>query len=214
MMAFMLLATKLALPQWCLKRAPCRVFPRTTCSNWFPRPIPLRIALAAVRCLSLSVSCCEWERFVWSPRYNCVVVSDIYSDMKTCIDCGETKDDELFKQHRKGVLRNQCRDCLNKKRRAIHNPAKSRVERLKFNKRNQAYVKAYLETHPCVDCGEARWQVLEFDHVRGEKLGSISNMLHRFRLETIIEEIAKCEVRCANCHRIRTYITLGLWRSL
>ena len=63
----------------------------------------------------------------------------------------------------------------------------------------------YLSNHPCVDCGEADPVVLEFDHVRGEKSGEIANMLRRqVAWERIIDELSKCEVRCANCHRRRT----------
>jgi hypothetical protein len=66
-----------------------------------------------------------------------------------------------------------------------------------------------LESHPCVDCGDARWQVLEFDHVRGTKVANIADMVKDKRAITSIEEeITKCEVRCANCHRMKTHLTL------
>ena len=48
--------------------------------------------------------------------------------------------------------------------------------------------------------------VLEFDH-RGEipKLKAVSSLMRlRVPLKIIIEEINKCEVRCANCHRKKT----------
>jgi hypothetical protein len=76
------------------------------------------------------------------------------------------------------------------------------------------YARAYLLEHPCVDCGEADPIVLEFDHVRGVKAADVSNLVKgvasRARLET---EIAKCDVRCANCHRRRTTRTFG-WNAL
>lgn len=63
-------------------------------------------------------------------------------------------------------------------------------------------VRQYLEVNPCVDCGESDPVVLEFDHVRGEKLASISQLLRSTRSWAVVEaEMAKCEVRCANCHR-------------
>lgn len=58
----------------------------------------------------------------------------------------------------------------------------------------------------CVDCGEDRLTVLQFDHVRGRKVAPISNLVTQMRPWPIIEqELAKCEVRCANCHRVSTW---------
>lgn len=57
----------------------------------------------------------------------------------------------------------------------------------------------------CVDCGKSDIRVLEFDHVRGDKVDSITSMVRRgLSVEVLVEEIAKCEVRCANCHTIAT----------
>jgi hypothetical protein len=56
-----------------------------------------------------------------------------------------------------------------------------------------------------VDCGESDPIVLEFDHVRGVKRGEISRLKTMVSLETLAEEIAKCDVRCANCHRRKTH---------
>jgi hypothetical protein len=60
----------------------------------------------------------------------------------------------------------------------------------------------------CADCGyNAHPQALEFDHLPDfEKTESISEMIRRGRsMALILAEIAKCEVVCANCHRVRTY---------
>lgn len=72
-------------------------------------------------------------------------------------------------------------------------------------KRNRDYIIAYLQDHPCVDCGESDIIVLDFDHVRGQKQYNISDIVRGHTLETIQKEIAKCEVRCSNCHRRVTY---------
>lgn len=67
------------------------------------------------------------------------------------------------------------------------------------------YIVDYLLLNPCIDCGESDPIVLEFDH-RENKRYSISNMMTSgsYPLQTVIEEIKKCDVRCANCHRRRT----------
>jgi hypothetical protein len=81
-----------------------------------------------------------------------------------------------------------------------------RVSNDRIKERNKQHVRSYLATHPCVDCGETDVIVLEFDHVRGKKRDSISRMLAcGVSVATIDKEIAKCDVRCANCHRRKTH---------
>lgn len=64
------------------------------------------------------------------------------------------------------------------------------------------FVYEYLSTHPCIDCGETNIVVLEFDHLEN-KLYAISNLLRLgAKLGRLEAEIAKCEVRCSNCHTI------------
>ena len=73
-------------------------------------------------------------------------------------------------------------------------------------KRNKALVRSYLLAHPCVDCGESDPVVLDFDHVKGGKVKEVSTMVRDgMSAANIRAEIAKCEVRCANCHRRMTH---------
>jgi hypothetical protein len=60
--------------------------------------------------------------------------------------------------------------------------------------------------HGCADCGwNAGARALDWDHVRGHKSGGIATMIaNRRTLREIYAEMSKCEVVCANCHRIRT----------
>lgn len=84
--------------------------------------------------------------------------------------------------------------------------AKAKAWTAAANIENRRKVREYLSIHSCVDCGEPDVVVLEFDHVRGEKRNSISVMMSRgCTWATIEDEIAKCEVRCANCHRRITH---------
>jgi hypothetical protein len=59
-------------------------------------------------------------------------------------------------------------------------------------------------TSGCVDCGyNENPSALQFDHVRGVKLFDVSQ--GRVKGEKLLlDEIDKCEVRCANCHAIVT----------
>lgn len=90
------------------------------------------------------------------------------------------------------------------------NPYQARLYRARYRARMKAKAKAwvlcYLMQHPCVDCGEPDTRVLEFDHVDpASKSSKVSRMVADGRLIRLIEqEVAKCEVRCANCHRRRS----------
>jgi len=74
-------------------------------------------------------------------------------------------------------------------------------------------MREFMAGRSCVDCGNTNLLVLEFDHVRGTKRYEISIMLNAgFAWARIVEEIAKCEIRCANCHRVKTAIQLN-WKG-
>ena len=74
------------------------------------------------------------------------------------------------------------------------------------------YLVEFLAANPCVDCGEADPVVLEFDHL-GDKAFSISKGLPDRNWQTVLDEIAKCDVVCANCHRRRTARRGGFVRA-
>lgn len=73
------------------------------------------------------------------------------------------------------------------------------------------YIWDYLLEHPCIDCGERDPVVLEFDH-KGDKEMNVSHMANG-PLEKVKVEIAKCVIRCANCHRRKTSIERGWFRK-
>lgn len=56
----------------------------------------------------------------------------------------------------------------------------------------------------CADCGyNAHAEALDFDHVRGEKSFTISECTGK-GYDKLLAEVEKCDVVCANCHRVRT----------
>jgi 5-methylcytosine-specific restriction endonuclease McrA len=82
-----------------------------------------------------------------------------------------------------------------------------------LRRKRTAYLLDYFATHPCQDCGESDPVVLEFDHLDGEtKLFNISHALPYRGWQSILDEIEKCEVVCANCHRRRTAHRNGAMR--
>lgn len=92
-----------------------------------------------------------------------------------------------------------------RKNKALH------LERvLRVTRRQRDLAKQYTDAakdRPCADCGETYPpSVMDFDHVRGEKVSSLAALRHaRGGWKKLLAEIEKCEVVCANCHRMRTH---------
>jgi hypothetical protein len=128
-------------------------------------------------------------------------------DMKICIDCSIAKSLNEFhrKTNSKDGRQPRCKQCSTNKRSQWYknNSSKSKKSNRKraFDRRQK--IVDYLKEHPCIDCGEEDPIVLQFDHIRDKKI-DISNMVGRNGWEIIQEEIAKCVVRCANCHTRKT----------
>jgi hypothetical protein len=56
----------------------------------------------------------------------------------------------------------------------------------------------------CIDCGYNQNPIaLDFDHT-GKKLFNINTARASRSFTVLLDEIDKCEIRCANCHRIKT----------
>jgi hypothetical protein len=74
------------------------------------------------------------------------------------------------------------------------------------NRKRQMFRDAILalKSQPCIDCGKlVDPRAMEFDHVRGVKTANISGM-SAFPWDRVLDELAKCDLVCANCHRDRT----------
>lgn len=141
--------------------------------------------------------------------------------MKTCTKCKLVKPDSEFSFRNKalGKLSCACKICHNVYN-TSHYKRNSDVYKKRASKNNLIYreinrkkLLAYLEGKHCADCPENDPIVLQFDHVRGKKRQSISRMMLSCNWETILEEIAKCDIRCANCHLRRTSDSSGWFKS-
>ncbi len=143
---------------------------------------------------------------------------------KQCGKCKSTIDIKYFNKKSKKsngdiIYQSYCKECnkIRSKKYYRDNIEKHKkqvsIKRKKFTDRNNKIVLDYLKTHPCIDCGITDVRVLEFDHVRGDKKTTVSQLRGSgFSENTLLEEISKCEVRCANCHRIKTYSTFGAYK--
>jgi hypothetical protein len=133
--------------------------------------------------------------------------------VRTCSRCEEVLPVTAFNRHGDGHQW-WCRACFReyfRERGALHLD-QVRASKRKRRARAKAFVNEYLETHPCVNCGESDRVVLEFDHV-GVKTGHISRLADSgYSIAALEAEISACEVVCANCHRRRTAERVGSWR--
>jgi hypothetical protein len=85
------------------------------------------------------------------------------------------------------------------------NPEAAAAQRERGVERNRQYITRLKDQTPCADCGGSFPKpIMEFHHVRGKKLSTVSTLVARaVSLERLKAEIAKCDLVCANCHRIR-----------
>lgn len=139
--------------------------------------------------------------------------------MKVCIDCKINKElNDFYKRSKsKDGTQARCKDCARNLRKEHYRKDSGKALKLKAQAewyiRNRTWIKNYLESHPCVDCGESDIVVLEFDHRDDvEKVNNVSNMIRRYSLNNIKLEVDKCDVRCCNCHRRRTAIQFSWWQ--
>jgi hypothetical protein len=86
------------------------------------------------------------------------------------------------------------------------NPDRARATKHRVIARSRAIVQQ-AKDKPCADCGvRYPYYVMEFDHLDSEaKQFNVSAGVTRVSLRRLIEEIAKCDVVCANCHAERTH---------
>jgi transposase len=78
--------------------------------------------------------------------------------------------------------------------------------------RNIAFIREQKQGKPCADCREDYpYWMLEFDHLpEYEKLFTIGGRRARdFTIQQLVDEIAKCDIVCSNCHKNRTYWRLN-----
>lgn len=136
-----------------------------------------------------------------------------FSSMKRCSKCREVKPETDF--YKKGKhLHSKCIPC----HKAYHaswyreHPGRREIVRkaqIKFRRNIRDYIRELKDNKACMDCKISYpHYVLDYDHRPGEnKLYNVSNIASRinWNKDKIDQEIAKCDLVCANCHRIRTW---------
>jgi hypothetical protein len=143
-------------------------------------------------------------------------------DTRICSKCGIEKDISEFRLRNKFTERRQshCISCGLEMGRSWYERNKdyqkenAKKHGTEYRTVAHEYIWNYLLSHPCSSCGETNPVVLEFHHVRGEKENDITHLVGRgSSLDSLIAEIEKCDILCANCHRILTSKERGWFRS-
>ncbi len=137
--------------------------------------------------------------------------------MKRCSKCRRPKPLSDFPKNRsrKDGHGHACKVCQRKYLKAHYEAnkgyykAKAKVHRDVAKAELDALLRE-AKGKPCTDCGNSYpYYVMDFDHVVGVKVADINSLRKKRSLKTILAEMAKCEVVCANCHRERTFVRRG-----
>lgn len=141
---------------------------------------------------------------------------------KLCHGCGQVLDLSSFnfKVATRGIRQPVCRTCSREASRRYYlldpAPYKARAAASRvYRERNRENMHAYLASSRCVDCGLDDFCVLEFDHRDPtEKEAEVGHLARRSpSWAVVLREIEKCDVVCANCHRMRSAKYFG-WHKL
>ena len=100
------------------------------------------------------------------------------------------KDKEIQKQKNKEYQKKHYQS----KKQYYFDKARSRQEFLK------SFIERVKKLSRC-NCGESRWWVLDFHHLENKEFGLASAHKMGYSIDKIKQEIRKCNILCANCHR-------------
>src|SRR4051812_48457382 len=127
--------------------------------------------------------------------------------MRKCYKCGDLKSLECFSKNsgRKDGLSPQCKECHKVMRRVHYEQNKEKVLK-QIDRKKEEYRKWFisLKDKPCLDCKQLYpHYVMDFDHLRDKEFGLSKTLNYNWGRQRVLKEIEKCELVCANCHRIR-----------
>lgn len=140
---------------------------------------------------------------------NRTVNSSTSSSSKVCSKCKVSKPIEEFnfRNRSSGIRHRYCRECGQKLTQAHYRRNKRQyIERSIRAKEMRREYLHQIKSCPCTDCGiQYPFYVMDFDHREGETKSFEMNQVNYVTMRAIKQEIEKCDIVCANCHRERTY---------
>lgn len=146
--------------------------------------------------------------------------------MKTCRVCKELKSIVEFSEKGKksnGEIKYQsmCREC-NKKYQREHykkNKDKYKKKARDWEQRYKSEVYKFLIEYAkdgCIKCGEKHFACLQFNHIdpKTKSFSICKGITDCISIDSIKEELLKCEILCANCHAKHTAVQFGYYKFL
>lgn len=130
--------------------------------------------------------------------------------MKKCSTCKIDKDESLFSKKR-DKLQAVCKECHSIYRKKHYQENRQKyIDKARRNSKTYAEeFYQWLSDKSCFDCGNSDIRVLEFDHLENKEF-ALSAKIGGRKLESLMDEINKCDIVCSNCHKIRTSVR-GNW---
>ena len=129
--------------------------------------------------------------------------------MKTCGKCEQELPLSDFYRNRTKIdgFQDSCRKCrasIDARSYQRHKPRVILQKKVRL-RHHRRLVQEYKQT-PCTDCNRSYPpEIMQFDHVKGVKVGDISSAkILTSSWARILKEIEKCEVVCPTCHALRT----------
>lgn len=136
-------------------------------------------------------------------------------ETKKCSKCKRELPLENFRWKNKseGKKHSQCKECQRAQEKLHYQESISRRESVRnttnCQKADNIRLVEKAKASGCIKCGEKRSYVLDFHHRESStKIDTINHMIKSASVDTILNELKKCDVLCANCHREFHYLNL------
>ena len=134
-------------------------------------------------------------------------------ETKICSKCGLELPLDMFRWKNKaqGKKHSQCKACQSRQEHQHYLESKERREavrtRADVQKMDNVEFIENKKKQGCAKCGDKRIYVLDFHHINPEeKDNTIAHMIKSSSIEKLVEEVDKCKLLCANCHREFHYL--------
>ena len=134
-------------------------------------------------------------------------------DTKKCSKCGKELplSEFRFRNKAQGKLHSQCKECEKQRDKIHYQESKARRDAVTATALAQKNINLEIvnnfKKQGCAKCGEKRIYVLDCHHIDpSQKVSSLNYMIKSNSEFGVRQELKKCIVLCANCHREFHYL--------